>query len=1224
LLFGIQLFNIISTRRILYKMKRGKYHLILSGISIFLMLGAIIFDHSSVLSLNEISEKANKNIELKAALCKQALNLALIGRPGEYWGNLDTYYDEEKIGVYLWEGDSIVFWNNAQIPVGQNILELPKQQGLARLTQGYYIYFKQVQNEKTAVALCLLKPQYELQNNYLKNDFKEWTGIPKGIKIDAGNLSKDRVMLGGEKLFSLKGGEKKYYSSDTDNAGFIIFFAGFLMLLISILLIIKETVQATKITAWVSLVLLLRILMIGLKWPAFFYRTELYDLQLFGNAQSSVNGYLGDILMNAVTLLFFASVVHFQPVFLVKRVRRFAYSFSVIILIFLAFNQFNQTAISLITNSTLSFDFLSIFSIKFQAFIGLAALSMYSLTLFILVNRSISFFNNKSWPEALKFLLLFLCICIVQQVFSHRPGFLENYWLVGYALIMFALIKLYGFRIPLALGVQILVMSVVTSKIFNTYITKNQQQDLGILSIKLSEKQDAILESEFAGISGKITKDENLNNLLELLADIPTAQKETELLLKQKYFGGYFDRYTIDFSLFDKDCHPLLEVRQGVFFNQGFFEDQIRGYSDSTVVAGLFFVKNYRKNAQYIGKINLKDKNLFVLMEPKQFEELGSFPDLLLDQSQQKPEKLKTFSHAVYRSQQITNRYGDFNYPFFLQDSSTLAKSDANFIHQYYHPDENTSVIISQNAKKWNYFFTFNSYMLLFFSLMTYICYLVYSAVFTSHFTSPTLTRRIQTIIIVLLLLAMSAVGITSGNLVSDQFENDNKKELEEKTQIIINELTGQFKTQQLFDASQKELINLKLKEYARLFNTPISLFYKNGELFNTSESKLYDLGLAASLVNPKAFWKLSLNQSSSESVTDKAGTLKYLSLYTPLFDSKKELAGFINLPYFAKQGDLVNELSGIISALINVYVILFVISILAGLILSGLITQPLRLIKQQLSNVTLGRQNEKIAWQSNDEIGKLVSEYNQMLVKLENSANLLAQSERESAWREMAKQVAHEIKNPLTPMKLNLQYLQHLMKNDPEEFKEKFEKSSAGIIEQIDSLANIANEFSNFAKLPGTQLHAINLAEIISSSVLIFENQKNINIENRISEPEIFVKGDKDQCLRVFNNILKNASQALDEVKDPQIIIQSERNAETIIISIGDNGCGIEDELKPKIFTPNFTTKTTGSGLGLAMVKNSMLGFGGNIWFNSEKKKGTTFYLEFILTKDETSQAKS
>ena len=186
-------------------------------------------------------------------------------------------------------------------------------------------------------------------------------------------------------------------------------------------------------------------------------------------------------------------------------------------------------------------------------------------------------------------------------------------------------------------------------------------------------------------------------------------------------------------------------------------------------------------------------------------------------------------------------------------------------------------------------------------------------------------------------------------------------------------------------------------------------------------------------------------------------------------------------------------------------------------------------------------------------------------------------------------------------------------MKNNPEDFNQKFENASKIIIEQIDILANIATEFSNFAKLPSTQLQTINLVEIISSSVLIFENYKNIEIYNTISETELFAKGDKDQALRVFNNILKNAVQALSETKNPKICIESTQKENKIIISITDNGCGIAEELIPKLFTLNFTTKSTGSGLGLAMVKSSMQSFEGNVWFKSQENEGAVFYLEFI-----------
>ncbi len=1193
------------------KMLRNRTAIILFSSGVSLMLLAFIFNNFSALTIEQIAQRASTKIEQKSLLCHNALSLtahhtfASPNKPSE------DLFEKEGIALYRFTRDSLFYWNNSRIPVNTGLNDFPKEQGCVKLFHGYYLYLRSNENTDTvSVALCLIKPLYDLQNNYLRNNFIEWTGIPAEIDIQANGDKNVAVTLAGKPLFYLQGNEPFYFDKSSDLSSLLLFYSGFIILLISTLVYAHNNGSTIKTVMAAFAIMTFRALMLWLKFPAFNYRHVLFDLKLFGNAQSFLNGYLGDIFLNALCILFLAALIRFC----LKTGSSNAQTIlnQILIIAFLGWtaNQFNTTIISLVSNSTLNFDFLSIFNIKFPAFIGLAALSAYSLAILLLLLNTLNYFKKTKASNFINYLLIIFGLCLGQQYYSQAPNYFESFWLFAFAAILYVLVNYVKAGMPLILGFQILIMSAVTAAFLNFYITKNQKQDLDFLAIRLSERQDAILENEFAGIPEKIAQDENLHNLIQIL---PNTEKEVIELLKQKFFSGYFNRYNVEFSLFDSNCNPLLSAKNPVLLNEGYFDDQISFNSDSTFSEGLFFVKNYKTNAQYIGKIKLKSSNLFVLMEPKQFEELGSFPDLLLDQSNQKPEKLKNFSHAVYRSQQNTGRYGDFSYPIFLQDSFSLTRSNPDFVHHYFKPDESTDVIITEAAKKWNYFFTFNSYLLLFFSLVTYAFYLFYAYAFTTQFKNSSLTRRIQTIIIALLLVAMSAVGLTSGNLVSKQFEYDNKKQLVEKTQIIINELTDQFSNKDLFDGTQKELVNLKLKEYARLFSTPISLFDKKGYLYNTSEPKLYDLGLAASLANPKAYEDLVKNISSTEIVNEKAGTLHYKSLYTPLFNAKKELVGFIDLPYFAKQSDLVNELSGIISALINVYVILFVMSILAGLILSGFITQPLRLIKTQIGKITLGTQNEKIVWQSNDEIGKLVAEYNQMLLKLEDSANLLAQSERESAWREMAKQVAHEIKNPLTPMKLNLQYLQLLMKNNPADFESKFEKMSVGIIEQIDSLANIANEFSNFAKLPGTRLQNINLSEIIATSVLIFEHHKNIRLINHIHSVELWVKGDRDQCLRVFNNILKNAVQALEESRDPLIDISHDLSGEKVTIVIRDNGCGIDDQLKPKIFTPNFTTKNTGSGLGLAMVKNIIDGFGGNIWFESEKGSKTIFYLQFL-----------
>ena len=292
----------------------------------------------------------------------------------------------------------------------------------------------------------------------------------------------------------------------------------------------------------------------------------------------------------------------------------------------------------------------------------------------------------------------------------------------------------------------------------------------------------------------------------------------------------------------------------------------------------------------------------------------------------------------------------------------------------------------------------------------------------------------------------------------------------------------------------------------------------------------------------------------------------------------------------------------------------LFVGAIIFSFFLSRYITSSLRLIGEKLKAIKLNKENTKLIWSSNDEIGELVNQYNLMIDHVERSATLLAQSERESAWREMAKQVAHEIKNPLTPMKLNVQHLERSLNPNSDDFQERLALFSERMIRQIDSLAFIANEFSNFAKMPQAQFSQIDLLKKVEASIEIFKNEEYASIEFEKKMDKAIINGDKAQILRVFNNLLKNAIQSMDISKKGIIHVLITEEKGYYIVSIKDTGKGIPKENYDKIFVPNFTTKTSGSGLGLAMVKNIIENHKGQIWFESQVDKGTTFYMKFPM----------
>jgi nitrogen fixation/metabolism regulation signal transduction histidine kinase/HAMP domain-containing protein len=286
-------------------------------------------------------------------------------------------------------------------------------------------------------------------------------------------------------------------------------------------------------------------------------------------------------------------------------------------------------------------------------------------------------------------------------------------------------------------------------------------------------------------------------------------------------------------------------------------------------------------------------------------------------------------------------------------------------------------------------------------------------------------------------------------------------------------------------------------------------------------------------------------------------------------------------------------------------------VAIFIALLISRFTTRPLQLIRDKMRGISFDGTNEKINWPRKDEIGTLISEYNRMVDELSKSAELLAKSERESAWREMAKQVAHEIKNPLTPMKLSVQYLQKAWNEKSSDWEERLDRFSKTIIEHIDTLSAIASEFSDFAKMPQKHDEKINILDTVRKSLDLFTDTENITftLEENSPGPHI-VMADKNQLIRVFNNLINNSVQAIGKTKKGKVVISIDRKDDMHIIKVSDNGPGIPEEMVDKIFSPSFTTKTSGMGLGLALVKSIIQEAGGHITFSSSPDKGTEFII--------------
>jgi nitrogen fixation/metabolism regulation signal transduction histidine kinase len=342
----------------------------------------------------------------------------------------------------------------------------------------------------------------------------------------------------------------------------------------------------------------------------------------------------------------------------------------------------------------------------------------------------------------------------------------------------------------------------------------------------------------------------------------------------------------------------------------------------------------------------------------------------------------------------------------------------------------------------------------------------------------------------------------------------------------------------------------------------------------------------------------------------EKIGNLQFASAYLPFTNADGRPLGFVNLQHFGQQTEFENQIQNFLVAIINVFMLLLALAIVFALFIANWVTSPLRLLQDNFSKLRFGKHNQQITYHKNDEIGALVKDYNQKLEELENAAHQLAKNEREGAWREMAKQVAHEIKNPLTPMKLSIQQLLRVYDTTQPDSEKKLQKVAYSIIEQIDALANIANEFSNFAKLPTTHLVALDLLPILRNVFEVFQQQASCKISLTTALPNVDVLADKDQMIRVFNNLLKNALDAIPLEREGEIHLLISLESGHYVLSLQDNGIGIPEEQQPRLFVPNFTTKTSGSGLGLAMVKQIIEHHRGTIRFETRDGQGTTFIL--------------
>ncbi len=1223
---------------------------LLLAFALLCALVAAIINHTNSYTTTELAAMAELKLHQKE---RQAQEYILeVGRmmkdkkPNElfkvYNGGISDLYKNEGIAMYVYNNDSLVFWSDNQPAVDlyeyartsnsyyfttESMPEFRSEQDTSRfnvqlikIRNGWYECIRQRDSANphcTVAALILIKGEYDFENSYINNNFSKWIGLPANTMLTTEfNYANPAIKsMFGKTLFEISRSDGVFKDRSVNTYAIILaILSGFSFLFFFFLCLRNKVKNKIVLLLIFSLVCFIaRTAMIWFKFPGIFYNSMLYDANVFANASAFYFSYMGDVVFNSVLIFMVAVFIYKLDYDFTRRSRAFnltALFFATFYTLYLYFN-IPILIDSLVNNSTISYNINDLFNFRWLSLLGLLSVALLFFSFYLVAEKTIMSLLANGKLTTFYNSLFFITVGFTALIVHYLHLSYSNYlWPVPLLVISYFLRKYKASYNFINTGLIILVSTLIAFTLFNKYEELNKQRTYDALSLNLTDRQDVIAENEFTKIISSIQNDAKLKNLLSLL---PLSAEQIEQRIRQVNFSGYFERYEVAMAMFQGDTASVLKSTDDARYDEEYFERQIADHGFQTISDNLYFIDKDKKRIRYIAEIDIEDisKNpdktfrLYLQLEPKLAVNLGAFPDLLLDKSIESKLQSTNISYAAYESGKLLSAHGDYEYPLF-QDKA-IFDLDKEYQHYRYSYQKNVDVIISDQRSGFWQKFTYNSYLFLFFSLIV-LCAVLFNSVVVNRINNlNSLNIRIQFIFVSVVILSLAGVVLGTVWIVNSQFESKNEKELLTKSRSVLRELKNNTGDLEKLEPSYRDYMAYSLKKLALMFGSDISVFTRRGNLYATSQPAIYDQGLVSRFMNPDAFSHFSRRLSASYTHRESIGSLKYLSAYIPFYNKNDRLLGYINLPYFARQKDLEKELTAYLTTLINIYTILFVITTMIALLLSNLLTKPLRIIRQQISNIKFGSRNESIAWKGDDEIGQLVKEYNNMLLKLERNSELLAQSERESAWREMAKQVAHEIKNPLTPMKLNIQHLQRIALSNPDDMAERVNKVSEVLIEQIDTLSHIATEFSNFAKLPKTNPELINVNEVLKNVAHLFKQNTESEIKLYITQSQ-FIIADREQCLRIFTNLLKNAEQAIPADRQGKIEIITFSNENEVIIKIRDNGCGIPDELKSRMFTPNFTTKTTGTGLGLAMVKNYISSFGGSISFETVVNESTTF----------------
>ncbi len=1153
----------------------------------------------------------------------------------DYLQHLQGVYKRKGITFVIIEEGFVSFWSHNALPINQESLITDKTRAVNK-QNGWYITLAQKHQSKQFVVYGLVKHEYKYQNRYLVNKFHNT--LPA---IEEQFYISDREDEGypiwskeGDYLFSL-GLRREAALVEVIQTVYVLSVLLALIALLSFAYfsfryfsrLFRAGKQNFAITGFIAVLMVVRMISFWLKTPTVFYEGTLFSPGLY--ASSDILPSLGDLLLNV-------SIITIIGYFLFYNLRQFSWrvrknspaavitGILLFTMIYLICGLSIYLIKGLVMNSHLNLDVNFIFNLDIYTLAGFFIIGLIFFAFFFFsvvlcrLASNILVLRSRFWLVCFfSFLLLYIITWIIY-------GVTPLLWLLAIAAVLVYLLDNQANKTQkgfLALVISLFLFSIISTFALYRFNKETELEHRKSMAIQLASEQDPVAEFLFLEIEDALFNDNQLQNLVQR---DPYNETLIYQYLQYHYFYDFWAKYDLQVTV----CRPTetllikpqnVEVECAVFFNE-----YIQAFGKETSSERFIYLDNNTGRNSYIACIpvgngdeseEVADYHLYIEFDSKFISRDMGFPELLIDDAVDINRDLLNYSYATYKEGVLVNESGPFIYSIYSsvyddpEDEYTIFEFD-DYSHLMYKKDDETLLIVSRPKATFLEAAAPLSYLFITFFILLIIFWLLVSRSKPSRLLKLNFRRRVQYSMIAILLVSALSIGGVSGFFIYNIYKNKNLSFLNEKAHSVVQEIEAELASEQYLDYTMEYYLYDLLLKYSNVFFTDINLFSQSGNLVASSRPKVFEEGLVGRKMNPLAYHSIHNKQRSQYIHSERIGELEYLSAYTPLYNRYNEILAYLNLPYFAKQSELRNEVSFFLVVFINIYLLLVVLAVVLALFVSGYVTKPLQLIRDNMARVKLGKTNQKIEWNREDEIGNLIREYNRMIDELSVSAELLARSERETAWREMARQVAHEIKNPLTPMKLSVQYLEKAWKEKVPDWEERLERFTKTMTEQIDNMSIIAGEFSDFAKMPAGKNDLLDLRTFIPEVLDLYKDFEKVNIYLHMSggnEP-LPVYADRNQLLRVFNNLIKNAIQAYDKGETANIDVYCNPENSTYQIRIADQGCGIPDNQKQNIFNPYFTTKAKGMGLGLSMVKNIIEGVGGEVSYSSTEGQGSVF----------------